>query len=105
MFKGRCFFNFLWINSSSSLSYDFGIEYYSFLGSLKGSEKGGGGLILTFLLLNGKGKLKNYYSSALGAEGEANAVEHFKMVICFVEKLRALTKGEWGLNTTTKIPT
>ena len=54
-------------------------------------------MILTFLLLNGKGKLKNYYSSALGAEGEANAVEHFKMVICFEEKLRALTKGEWGL--------
>ena len=99
------FFNFLWINSSSSLSYDFGIEYYSFLGSLKGSEKGGGGWILSFLLLKGKGKLKSYYSSALGGEGEANAVEHFKMVICFVEKLRALTKGEWGLNTTTKIPT
>ena len=101
------FFNFLWINSSSSLSYDFGIEYYSFLGSLKGSEKGAreNCWILTFLLLKGKGKLKNYYSSALGAEGEANAVEHFKMVICFEEKLRALTKGEWGLKTTTKIST
>ena len=101
------FFNFLWINSSSSLSYDFGIEYYSSLGSLKGSEKGAreNCWILTFLLLKGKGKLKNYYSSALGGEGEANAVERFKMVICFVKKLRALTKGEWGLNTTIKIRT
>ena len=58
-----------------------------------------------FFTLTGKGKLTSYYSSALGGEGEANAVEHFKMVICFVEKLLALTKGEWGLNTTTKIPT
>ena len=58
-----------------------------------------------FFTTSREGKLKNYYSSALGAEGEANAVEHFKMVICFVEKLRALTKGEWGLNTTTKILT
>ena len=62
-------------------------------------------MILTFLLLKWKGKLKSYYPSALGGEGEANAVEHFKMVICFVEKLLALTKGEWGLNTTTKITT
>ena len=101
------FFNFLWIISSSSLSYDFGIEYYTFLGSLKGSEKGAreNCWILTFLLLEGKGKLKNYYSSALGGEGEANAVERFKMVICFVKKLRALTKGEWGLNRTIKIRT
>ena len=101
------FFNFLRINSSSSLSYDFGIEYDSFLGNLKGSEKGAreNCWILTFLLLKGKGKLKSYYSSAVGGESEANAVEHFKMVISFVEKLRALTKGDWGLNTTTKIPT
>ena len=59
-------------------------------------RKGGEGefcWISTFLLLKWKGKLKNYYSSALGGEGEANAVERFKMVICFVKKLRALTKG------------
>ena len=102
------FFNFVWINSSSSLSYDFEIEYYSFLGSLKGSEKGARENFVgfqLFLLLKGKGKLKNYYSSALGGEGEANAVERFKMVICFVKKLRALTKGEWGLNRTIKIRT
>ena len=70
----------------------------------QGVRKGGGGWISAFLL-QGKEKLKSYYSSALGGEGEANAVEHFKMVICFEEKLRALTKGEWGLKTTTKIST
>ena len=83
-----------------------GCNTIHFSGVSRGPKMGGwGGWILTFLLLKGKGKLKSYYSSALGGEGEANAVEHFKMVICFVEKLRALTKGEWGLNTTTKIPT
>ena len=66
---------------------------------------GGGGLFtrsVTFLLL--KWTFKNYVS-ALGGGGEANAVERFKMGICFLKKLRALTKGERSLNPTTKKPT